>query len=77
LPVLTERFQLNSDRPQFAAGKSVKSTGLSPAKLLTVSQYRLEVSDTGCGMTQEIQARMFDTFFTTKFAGRGLWLAAV
>jgi two-component system cell cycle sensor histidine kinase/response regulator CckA len=38
---------------------------------------RLEVSDTGGGMTPEVQARIFDPFFTTKRAGRGLGLAAV
>jgi PAS domain S-box-containing protein len=38
---------------------------------------RLEVSDNGCGMTQEAKAKIFDPFFTTKFVGRGLGLAVV
>ena len=37
----------------------------------------LEVTDTGCGMDKETQARMFDPFFTTKLTGRGLGMSAV
>jgi PAS domain S-box-containing protein len=43
----------------------------------TGSWVRLEVRDSGCGMTDEILTRIFDPFFTTKGMGRGLGLAAI
>ncbi|MDE0885201.1 MAG: response regulator [Myxococcota bacterium] len=36
-----------------------------------------EVSDNGCGISQENLKKIFDPFYSTKFAGRGLGLAAL
>ncbi|MBI5835472.1 MAG: PAS domain S-box protein [Armatimonadetes bacterium] len=38
---------------------------------------RIEVADTGCGMSPDTVQRIFEPFFSTKFAGRGLGLSAV
>jgi CheY-like chemotaxis protein len=49
----------------------------SPPNLPPGDYAILEVSDTGCGIGEEMQAKVFDPFFSTKLAGRGLGLAVV
>lgn len=44
-----------------------------------VPAVRLVVTDTGCGMSADVRARLFEPFFTTRAAegGTGLGLAVV
>jgi signal transduction histidine kinase/CheY-like chemotaxis protein len=60
----------NLEDPSAASG--VDGTPLPPG-----SYVSLRVEDDGIGMDQATLARIFDPFFSTKFLGRGLGLAAV
>jgi two-component system cell cycle sensor histidine kinase/response regulator CckA len=51
---------------------------LYPDQQLPSGSYvKLEVTDNGCGIPEDIATRVFDPFFSTKFVGRGLGLSAV
>jgi two-component system, cell cycle sensor histidine kinase and response regulator CckA len=63
------RITVRTGMRQVDAGHS---TGLAPGRYIC-----LEVIDTGCGMDDATRAKIFDPFFSTKFLGRGLGLAAV
>ena len=47
------------------------------SKLEPGRYVRFTVADDGCGMSPEVLTKIFAPFFTTKFSGRGLGLAAV
>jgi two-component system, cell cycle sensor histidine kinase and response regulator CckA len=49
----------------------------TPSDLPDGTYVRLQVSDTGRGMTEDVSARVFDPYYSTKFPGRGLGLAVV
>jgi CheY-like chemotaxis protein len=60
-----------STSPQTIDAAAGKTLDLEPGEYI-----RLQVKDYGCGMDAHTQDRIFEPFFSTKFTGRGMGLAA-
>ncbi|MBV8357952.1 MAG: PAS domain S-box protein [Deltaproteobacteria bacterium] len=60
-----------------ASRANIPNTVAGGASAHEGAYVRLDVHDTGCGMSNDIKDRMFEPFFTTKSGGRGLGLASV
>lgn len=79
LNLITNASDAIGDRPGeiHISTQLVKIAEEAAAKVPEGDYLRLQVSDTGRGMTRDVRPRIFDPFFSTKESGRGLGLAVV
>ena len=76
--IIINASQAMSDGGTIAVrGQSVSIDAANVMALAPGRYVRLDVSDTGCGISEEDQKRIFDPYFTTKAGGSGLGLASV
>jgi len=69
--VTSQQSTVNSQQPIVNRGLETSDYGLE------TNGVQVEISDTGIGMSQEVLARAFEPFFSTKSGGTGLGLANV
>lgn len=69
------RIELSTGNIDLTSGTYTESF-LPPETNRTVGAY-IEVKDSGCGIEPDALPKLFDPFYTTKFTGRGLGLAAL
>ena len=78
---ITIRTRLEDTVPQGPLDSTRAADGRFERLLLPGGDFRgpwvvIECTDTGCGMGEETLKRIFQPFFSTKFIGRGMGLAA-
>jgi PAS domain S-box-containing protein len=63
------KLAIETSNIQFCEETTLASGRMAPGPYAV-----LKISDTGCGMTPEVQAHLFEPFFTTKESGKGTGL---
>jgi PAS domain S-box-containing protein len=63
---------MSMDQSQIQEWTLISKTTMAAGEYVVI-----EVDDMGIGMTDDVQQKIFDPFFSTKFTGRGLGLSAV